>query len=391
MPRRETTETPFGSDSFLDIVANIVGILIILIVVAGVRVSRAPLLSIDEKPVPEATEKTITLWANESFADDDDAILVDLEAEPVPVVVVEEPVIIEPFVAPPEEQFPEIMEATPPQKLVAEVESLESQLEEMSLRIETAQTEKDRAVKTVAESREAIESIDKEQEEVSERLEQQRLQEALISLENEESQDLLHRLQERLDEVTSQEPETNQLSHRLNPVGRIVSGREVHFRLEGGEVSFVPVDQLSQLVKQQMQRRKDFLLRQPRFQATVGPVDGYSMEFLVQRDSDGLMNSSRFGSGIVKVRVTDWIIQPGRNIRGETVEQALTSGSEFRRALLSQGTTATVTFWVYPDSYDTHRQLKDFLHEAGFWVASRPLPTGFPIAGSSSGSKSVAQ
>ena len=40
MSRRQKAEMDFGSDSFLDIIANIVGILIILIVIAGVRVSQ---------------------------------------------------------------------------------------------------------------------------------------------------------------------------------------------------------------------------------------------------------------------------------------------------------------------------------------------------------------
>ena len=39
---RRTDEFGFGSDSFLDVVANIVGILIILIVMVGVRVKNAP-------------------------------------------------------------------------------------------------------------------------------------------------------------------------------------------------------------------------------------------------------------------------------------------------------------------------------------------------------------
>ena len=45
MSRRATQgETGFGSDSFLDIVANIVGILIILIVIAGIKMSQAPVM-----------------------------------------------------------------------------------------------------------------------------------------------------------------------------------------------------------------------------------------------------------------------------------------------------------------------------------------------------------
>ena len=42
--RRPKGELQFGSDSFLDVVANIVGILIILIVIAGLRVSQTPVV-----------------------------------------------------------------------------------------------------------------------------------------------------------------------------------------------------------------------------------------------------------------------------------------------------------------------------------------------------------
>ena len=56
MPRRHDDQA-FGSDSFLDVVANVVGILIILLVVVGVRVSRAPVtLPSEIQPSPSLTE-----------------------------------------------------------------------------------------------------------------------------------------------------------------------------------------------------------------------------------------------------------------------------------------------------------------------------------------------
>ena len=57
--RRATPQQAAGDDSFLDIVANIVGILIILIVVAGVRASRAPIEfpeTATDEPEPPPTE-----------------------------------------------------------------------------------------------------------------------------------------------------------------------------------------------------------------------------------------------------------------------------------------------------------------------------------------------
>src|SRR5262249_6204866 len=55
MSRRPREEMPFGSDSFLDVLANIVGILIILIVAAAARMGRIPDLSLLTKgPVEPA-------------------------------------------------------------------------------------------------------------------------------------------------------------------------------------------------------------------------------------------------------------------------------------------------------------------------------------------------
>jgi len=72
----------FGSDSFLDIIANLVGILIVLIVLAGLRAGRAPVES-------ELTAETDLLATS---------------APPQPVVSEPEPV---PSPAPPIESAPE--------------------------------------------------------------------------------------------------------------------------------------------------------------------------------------------------------------------------------------------------------------------------------------------
>jgi hypothetical protein len=52
---------------------------------------------------------------------------------------------------------------------------------------------------------------------------------------------------------------------------------------------------------------------------------------------------------------------------------------------------ATLTFWVYPDSFAAYRELQEFAHAEGFDVAARPLPHGVPIAGSPNGSRSSSQ
>ena len=394
MARRIPVETQFGSDSFLDIVANIVGILIILIVVAGVRVSRAPLLSIDAEQTglvrsDESVERIITLWSPTADTDDE-PLVADVFVEPPPVIVkVEEPVA--PFVAPPEETFPAVPEPTITRELAQELNSLKKQIEDVQQQIKDAEDESRKLERSAEAERQSVTEQSQKLNELTAELKAQREQLELLTSENGRSQILVNQLHERLENIEAQTPETNTLAHRLNPVGRMVKGNEVHFRLANGKVSYVPVDQLVELVKKQVDRRKDILLRQPRFQASVGPVDGYMMEFLVQRESGGLFDNARYGAGVYRFGVTDWEIRPTSSVQEESLEQALDSKSQFRRAVLSHGTSATITFWVYPDSFDLHKELKEFLQTAGFWVASRPLPAGVPIAGSPNGSSSVAQ
>ena len=60
--RRPKGELQFGSDSFLDVVANIVGILIILIVIAGLHVSKIPVVflppgtPLSDEPLSESAQ-----------------------------------------------------------------------------------------------------------------------------------------------------------------------------------------------------------------------------------------------------------------------------------------------------------------------------------------------
>ena len=55
MSRRHETEDEFNSNSFLDVICNVVGILIVLIVIAGVRTRPAP----RSNPSPVVTAPTL--------------------------------------------------------------------------------------------------------------------------------------------------------------------------------------------------------------------------------------------------------------------------------------------------------------------------------------------
>ena len=87
-----------------------------------------------------------------------------------------------------------------------------------------------------------------------------------------------------------------------------------------------------------------------------------------------------------------WEIVPEFENRGETYEATRNPISEFSRAINRiNPARATITLWVYPDSFTLYRRLRNDLVERGFSVAARPLPDGMTIRGSPQGTQSAAQ
>ncbi|WP_417851029.1 hypothetical protein [Thalassoglobus sp.] len=392
MSRRHVEESSFGSDSFLDVIANIVGILIILIVVAGVRVSQAPLLSIESEKLkvtePETSASIELLPAGpiEGEFPVDAELFSEVQPESEQIVSAPD------FVAPPDLNFPAIAQVVIPKELEEKTNTIKEQAAKSKERVSSLK--KELAVLKSSKSKEQLklDELKAQLSALSNSLQQKSQLSELHETDQLKSQQIIDLLEKRLEETSEKRPDPEKLAHRLNPVGRVVSGKEVHFRIHDNKISYVPVDLLAELVKRDMHRRRDFLMNQPRFQSTVGPISGYEMEFLVQRESGSLLEGARFGTGMIRISVTDWVIHPTRDVEAETFEEAIQPRSQFRSALISEGSNATITFWVYPESFELHRKLKELVQDSGFWVASRPLPEGYPIAGSSSsGSKSIAQ
>ena len=198
-------------------------------------------------------------------------------------------------------------------------------------------------------------------------------------------------MQVDLKQAESEAPPVKAIRHKVTPIGRQVEGREMHFRISEGKVAYVPLEELLDRLKPEITRHKERLIKTHRHEGEVGPIDGFTMQYVVERQHLGVLEEMRAGQGMVRIQVTEWQILPEDNLPAETVEQALTRNSRFHRALRIADPGVNLTFWVYPDSYGVYRQLQEFAHESGFSVAARPLPPGVPIAGSPRGTKSTGQ
>ncbi|MEX0715848.1 MAG: hypothetical protein WD066_04640 [Planctomycetaceae bacterium] len=351
----------FGSDSFLDIIANIVGVLIILIVLSGLRVSKAPIA--EDAPEEASRALAATEMPQPSPA-------APIEAEPSP----EPPAPIEPS--------PE---------LLARIEAAEAERARLAAAQAAVEAERRAADEARAADERRVAEARGLFDEAVDRLQQAGQGLRQLNDELQRSRAAAERLHVQLARAEEAKSPVKELRHRVTPIARTVKSKEVHFRLANDQVAPIPLDDLIERVKSQIERQKDWLAKFNRHEGEVGPVEGFALTYVLQRQEISTFDRLRTGQNLVRVAVTHWELQPRPGLRSESAMEAFRSGSAFRRTLQSAEPDATLTFWVYPDSFELFRQLQEVAHAEGFTVAARPLPFGVEIAGSPQGSHSAAQ
>ncbi|MBS0208843.1 MAG: hypothetical protein JSS27_07810 [Planctomycetes bacterium] len=319
-------EPAFGSDSFLDIVANMVGILIILVMVAGLRAKDVSHL----EPQPDAAQA---------------AALEELELEA--------------------------------EQLSGDVRQLDRQLRTNTMTLAGRQQERDQLLLASAEGKRLLDAESGKLD--SRRQEEYQLRQVVAARETE-----LNRLTQQLQAAAmKQSSQIVKIDNYPTPISRTVHGHEIHFRLQDNRISYVPIDELVDVLKKDVQRKAQRLQDVSEVTETIGPAFGYRMKYTLGREA--VPNGFR-------VQLLQFVMLPLVDELGETLEQAMRPESQFYGALTrTNPRNTTVTLWTYPESYATYHAIKKELYNRGFSVAGRPLPSGQPIAGSPQGSRSAAE
>lgn len=348
--RRQRQELEFGSDSFLDVIANTVGIIIILIVITGLRVSHAPV------------------------------VLPTSSAEPP--LVVEAP-IEEPQVE--LETFPDLDEQA--QKLAL----LRQEEEFLRSRITTTEKQQLALERAIAKGKANLSNLasDLQGEAATEEELKHELQ--LVTQSVESRKEELSELLGQISDIESKPLPVKRIKHTVTPISKISESEEVHFRIADDKVSFVPMQDLIERLKLEAERNKAVLARVQRNEGVVGPVEGYNMRYLLERQGLSPLDQARFGQTAFKIQVSSFQIVPANDLVEETIDEALRPGSRFFQALKRSPRNGTFTFWVYPDCFASFRRIQSVMHEGGLTVAARPIPNGMPITGSPGGSRSAGQ
>jgi hypothetical protein len=327
-----------GQDSFLDVITNIVGILILLVLVVGLRTSRA---------VQDAS-------AGAPAAD-----------------------------AKPDREM---------RAAYAAVVNSERSVRQMVYRARDAVREanfrdEERLWLTTA--------VAKAEREIASRREQ-------LSKEDQRDFDLRRQLadaQSNLDELTrqqialvSQDAPTEKIECEPTPLARVVTNKQVHLLLSEDHVAIVPFDELVELAKADVQENTWRLRQQDEMERTIGPINGFRLRYWFVKSN--VMARTAAGA-VVAGSVSQFshcCFLPVNTPAGEPAAEAIQSTSElFQNLQRLKPDSTTITIWTHPGNYDRLRELKRAIREREFQIAVRPLPKGMPIGASRHGSESLSE
>jgi hypothetical protein len=179
-------------------------------------------------------------------------------------------------------------------------------------------------------------------------------------------------------------PPLKQTLHYQTPVSRPVHSDELFFECRQGRVTFLDLAALLAEVRGNLDEKGKELRTRWEVTDVAGPVGAFQLRYTLAREHgplDGVAGSDTPNpDGAYHCGLNGWEIEPVTDPRGETEAKALAAGSDFRQIVDPlDPQQATVTFWVYPDSFPLFRRLRDYLYERDVVVAGRPLPDGAPI------------
>jgi hypothetical protein len=341
-----------GQDSFIDVVCNMVGILIVLVMIVGVRASRP-----------------------EEF----DAAMAPKKAKSKPQTQqVEQPQLVDAS-----ELKDELAEAL---KAKEKIENDVARIADLSVQAALAEARRQQLAvvqasveQQIAERRAKLDESDQKKFDV-----QRAIAEAEIKL---------TQLTQEQVSLVSQSPDVEEVECVPTPLAKTVEGDEVHVRIKRGLLAVVPADALLEEVRA---RGGDYIRSGLRDRSSAedvyGPIDGFRMRLTVKKHMVSVQGPPGMPMPPQAMVELQGVFLPISEDIGQSIDQALLPTSPFMRQLKGRRTaTPAVTAWVYPDSYGELRTLKRAMWEAGVLLAIRPLPHGQPIIFSTSGTKSSAQ
>lgn len=349
--RGRTSSVSVGHDSFLDIVANLVGILIILVVILGAQ-SQEVIRQVKKQETPPEKEKVVDpKWKSAT-----------------------------------ENDF-ERLASTAASAAAAQADSLRL---EKTIKFFDAKIDRQAENRTILLS--LLDQAEAAWEAEQAKLDSDRQLAVARDAEAAELEQQLEKLQSESEQLDNAEAPIVAISHLPTPMAKTVFGKEIYLRLKDNRVSVVPVEKLMKEIRSDLQRMASGS-RLGAMDGAVGPIRGYIARFVSERSKQLVSRGSKIQQ-MSLFNMAGVIMEPLSEPHGDPIDRVL-DNDDWLDILLageSPGST-TVTVAVYPDSYGAFRKLKEKIYAKGFATAAKPFVQDAPLIsrGSSKGSQSMAQ
>jgi len=361
-PKPEQSDA-VGQDSFLDVTTNVVGIMIILVMITGIRAKQAPLGDVK----PSADSPTLTTAAAPQSE------LTALRKQQSSA-----------------EQELDTLKTTV-SKLASEHSLVENDINDLAKQGQRLQSQQITTRSLQSRLTTLLADGQVELQDLRGKLQGTAQQEFDLQRSLLETQVALNDVLQSAEKTAAVPLKNVEVAAYVTPLGKVVDGDEVHFQLRGGRVSYVPMEELIELAKRELKPEIDGAQNITQLQEVTeqefraGPRRGFEMRFALDVQLD--REKSR-----VRVGMRKFEIFPTQSDLGEPLERALQPNSQFQADVREfSPRKATLTLWTYPDSFALYRGLQTALQQQGYQVAGRLLPNDVPIGGSPNGSKSLAQ
>jgi hypothetical protein len=322
--RRNSIDENSSLGSFLDVVTNMVGILIILVMILGMRIKDAPI----------------------TLPPDEQTIAATLELK--------------------SEQAAEQAVGAEVERTAEQVADIEQTVRQRTGERNVLATMVSAAEQQIAQRRQQLDAQSRSQFDLGQSIRDAQVQ-----------------LRQLYDSKAAAQVDNSapvQLESYPTPLGRTVTGQEVHFQLRNRRIVYVPLQELLAKAQEDLaSHRHGYLAEGGEITGSYGPMEGFTMQLSIRRKE--------------RVHYLCEFIPDAQQPLGETVEEALASpNSQFRLRLDGRKPAqTTITIWVYPDSFADFRHIKKELYLMGFATAGRPLPENQHIVASNAGSQSAAE
>ena len=368
----------FGSDSFLDIIANLVGILVILIVLAGLRAAQVSV-------APEVLE--VVAVREESSS------VLNTAARPVEtmtysgeqtagLVAVALPKRAEVAIQPnPESQLgkdavPLEIADSQRQELLGVVNGLEVRL--AALPVDSALADLKVLQSELAVAAGLMPGLQQRLAKEDAVRRQSLIAASEFDAEYQALRTQLVEVNQTFEELKTVDRPAKEFELRINPVGRRSRGEELMFRIEDGRLVHLPAAALFGKAELQSGRLTPLSGASDLESGSVGPLNGVTLDYETQVIAAMVPSSS--GSSTYALRkLMRGTLRVTRLSVAEEWEKSMNEEGVVSRLMLAAPPNAFARIFVTPDSFGAARRVAAFIRTLGHGVATMPIEPGMDI------------